>query len=318
MWFKNLQIYRLPAPWAITLTELDDQLARRRFLPCGSQEGESRGWIAPLGGDGPLVHSIGGQWLIALGIEQRLLPASVVRQVADERAEEIAAQQGYKLGRKQMKDLREAVQQELMPRAFTRRRKMYAWIDPEGGWLGIDAPSQTRAEDLLEVLRQTLDTLPLALVRTERSPVAAMADWLAGGEAPGNFTIDQDCELRSVADEKAAVRYVRHALDGDDVRAHLVGGKLPTRLALTFDDRVSFVLTEKTEIKRLDFLDVVKEQIDDKETDAQALFDAGFALMTGELRLLLPALVEVLGGELKAAVDTSATGMAAAAGDPPF
>ncbi|THF62061.1 recombination-associated protein RdgC [Pseudothauera rhizosphaerae] len=311
MWFKNLQIYRLPAPWNITADTLDEQLARRRFAPCGSQDPESRGWVSPTGDD-RLVHAVGGQWLISLGVEQRLLPPSVVRQVADERAEEIAAQQGYKPGRKQMKELREQVQQELMPRAFTRRRKMYAWIDPEGGWLGIDAPSQTRAEDLLEVLRQTLDSLPLALVRTERSPVAAMADWLAGGEAAGNFTIDQDCELRSVADEKAAVRYVRHALDGEDVRAHLAAGKLPTRLALTFDDRVSFVLTEKTEIKRLDFLDVVKEQLDDKDTDAQVLFDAGFALMTGELRQLLPALVEVLGGELKAAEAS------ASAGDRPF
>ncbi len=318
MWFKNLQIYRLPAPWNISLEALDEQLARRRFVPCGSQDPESRGWLSPVGND-QLVHSIGGQWLIALGVEQRLLPPSVVRQVADERAEEFAAQQGYKPGRKQMKELREAVQQELMPRAFTRRRKMYAWIDPVGGWLGVDAPSQTRAEDLLEVLRQTLDTLPLSLVRTERSPVAAMADWLAGGEAPGNFTIDQDAELRSVADEKAAVRYVRHALDGEDVRAHLAAGKLPTRLALTFDDRVSFVLTEKTEIKRLNFLDVVREQLDDKETDAQALFDAGFALMTGELRLLLPAVVEVLGGELKAAETSSTAGAAPAlAGDPPF
>jgi recombination associated protein RdgC len=197
-----------------------------------------------------------------------------------------------------MKELREAVQQELMPRAFTRRRKMYAWIDPVGGWLGVDAPSQTRAEDLLEVLRQTLDTLPLSLVRTERSPAAAMAGWLAG-DAPDSFTIDRDTELRSVADEKAAVRYMRHALDGDDVRDHLAAGKLPTKLAMTFDDRVSFVLTKKTEIKRLNFLDVVKEQIDDKETDAQALFDAGFALMTGELRRLLPAVVDALGGELK-------------------
>ncbi len=316
MWFKNLQIYRLPAPWDIGLEALDAQLARRRFLPCASQEPQSRGWVSPIGNE-QLVHSVGGQWLIALGIEQRLLPASVVRQVAEERAEEIAAQQGYKPGRKQMKALREAVQQELMPRAFTRRRKMYAWIDPVDGWLGVDAPSQIRAEDLLEVLRQTLDALPLSLVRTERGPVAAMADWLAGGEAPGNFTIDQDAELRSVVDDKAAVRYVRHALDGEDVRAHLAAGKLPTRLALTFDDRVSFVLTEKTEIKRLQFLDLVREQFDDKETDPQAQFDAGFALMTGELRLLLPALVEALGGELKAALPPSSP-MPAMANDPPF
>jgi recombination associated protein RdgC len=300
MWFKNLQLYRLPAPWNVGAEAIEERLARRRFQPCGSQDQASCGWVSPAGDDF-LVHRVGGQWLVALGIEQRLLPSSVVRQEADERAEELAAQQGYKPGRKQMKELREQVMQEFLPRAFTRRKKVFAWIDPQHGWLGVDAPSQARAEDVLEALRQTLDALPLTLVRTARSPAGAMADWLAGGEAPAGFTIDQDCELRSVTEDKAAVRYVRHALDGDEVRGHLEAGKLPTRLALTFDERVSFVLTDRLEIKRLDFLDVVKDKLDEAGADdARALFDAGFALMTGELRELLPAVVAALGGELQA------------------
>ena len=301
MWFKNLQFYRLPSNWCLSAEQLAEQLAARRFQACSSQDPESRGWVAPLSDD-DLVHRVGGQWLIALGVEQRLLPASVVKQEAEERAEEIAVQQGYKPGRKQMKELREQIMQEFLPRAFTRRRKVHAWIDPEHGWLGIDAPSQARAEDVLEMLRQTLDNLPLALVRTERSPSSAMADWLAAAEAPAGFSIDQDCELRSVTEDKAAVRYVRHTLEGDEVRAHLEAGKMPTRLALTFEDRVSFVLTEKLEIKRLDFLDVVKEKVDESGAeDARALFDAGFVLMTAELRLLLPAVIDTLGGELKVA-----------------
>lgn len=299
MWFKNLQFYRLPAGWSMSAEMLEEQLARKRFQPCGSQDQETRGWVSPHAGE-TLVHRVGDQWLIALGSEQRLLPSSVVKQEAEERAEEIAARQGYKPGRKQMKELRDQVMQEFLPRAFTRRKKVFAWIDPVNGWLGIDAPSQTRAEDVLEALRQALETLPLSLVRTERSPAAAMADWLAGGEAPGGFTIDQDCELRAVTEDKAAVRYVHHALEGDEVRGHLEAGKMPTRLALTFDDRVSFVLTEKMEVKRLDFLDVVKEKVDESGAeDARAIFDAGFALMTGEVALLLPALVEALGGEMK-------------------
>ena len=132
-----------------------------------------------------------------------------------------------------------------------------------------------------------------------RSPMSAMADWLAGGEAPDGFTIDQDCELRSVAEDKAAVRYARHPLEGDDVKGHLEAGKLPTRLALTFDDRISFGLTEKLEIKRLDFLDIVRDQVGEADKDdAEALFNAEFALMTGELAHLLPAVVAALGGEL--------------------
>lgn len=301
MWFKNVQVYRLPAQWDMSADRLEDQLARRRFQPCGSQDQESRGWVSPTNDDF-LVHRVGGHWLIALGFEQRLLPSSVVKQEAEERAEDIAAQQGYKPGRKQMKELREQIMQEFLPRAFTRRRKVHAWIDPAGGWLGIDASSQTRAEDVLEALRQAMDSLPLALLRTERSPTSAMADWLAGGEAPAGFTIDQDCELRSVSEDKAAVRYVRHTLEGDEVRGHLESGKLPTRLALTFDDRLSFVLTDKLEIKRLDFLDVVKDKVEESGAeDARAIFDAGFMLMAAELANMLPALIEALGGEMTVA-----------------
>lgn len=297
MWFRNLQLYRLPVRWDMRIDQLEDQLARRRFMPCGSQDPESRGWLPPVA-DGPLVHAVGGQWLIALGIENRLLPSSVVKQEAEERAARIELEQGFKPGRKQMKDLRDEVTREFMPRAFTRRRKVYAWIDPQDGWLAVDVASVTRAEDVLEALRQSLDAFPLTLVRTETSPVAAMSDWLAGGDVPGNFTIDMDCELKSVTEEKAAVRYVRHSLDGDEIKTHLQEGKLPTRLALTWNDRVSFLLTDKGEIKRLQFLDVVQEEASAGSDDAAELFDAHFALMTGELRQLIPAVIELLGGEL--------------------
>ncbi len=296
MWFKNLQIYRLPAKWDMSAERLEEQLAKKLFHPCGSQDTESRGWLSPLNND-VLVHAVGDQWLVSLGFEHRLLPSAVVKQEADERAEELAEQQGYKLGRKQMKELRDQVTQELLPRAFTRRRRMFAWIDPVNGWLVIDAASQSKAEDMLEQLRHTLDSFPLTLLRTELSPMSAMADWLAGGEAPAGFTIDQDCSLRSISKDRKEVIY-RRGLHDEQIREHLETGCLPTRLALTFDDRVSFVLTEKFEIKRLDFLDVVRDQIDGEKEDAEALFNAEFALMTGELAHLLPAVVQALGGEL--------------------
>ena len=295
MWFRNLQLYRLPVGWKIDAAQLEAQLAARPLQSCGSQDMESRGWIAPHGED-VLLRAVAGHYLITLGVESRLLPSAVVREEAETRAEALAERQGFKPGRKQMRELCEQVTQELMPRAFVRHRRVNVWIDPAGGWLGVDAPSATRAEEVLECLHQTFDSFPLKLLRTERSPVSIMADWLAAGAAPTGFSIDQDCELRSVSEEKSTVRYAHHPLDGGEIKDHLVAGKLPTKLALTFNNRVSFVLTDKLEIKRLDFLDVVREKLAD-EDDAGALFEAEFALMTGELTQLLPALLEVLGGE---------------------
>jgi recombination associated protein RdgC len=300
MWFKNLQLYRLPTPWNIDLAKLDEQLGRATFSRCPSHQPMSRGWVAPRK-DGALIYSSNNQWLIALATEQRLLPSSVVNDETKERAEQITEQQGYAPGRKQMKEIKERVIDELMPRAFTRKRTTFIWIDPKNGWFCVDAGSPAKAEEVIEHLRHCLDEFPLKPLHTQLSPQSAMADWLAGGDAPAGFTVDRDCELKSAGEEKAAVRYVRHPLGdevGAEIKAHLVSGKLPTRLALTWDERISFVLTEKLEIKRLAFLDVLKEEAEKSAEHADEQFDADFALMTGEVSRFLPQLVAALGGEV--------------------
>lgn len=301
MWFHNLQIYRLPAPWVISIETLREQLARGPFVKCPSNQPKSRGFESTRN-NGELVTTLGGQWLIRLTTEERLLPSSVINEEVRTRAKAMAEQQGYEPGRKQLKELRERVGEELLPRAFTRRHSTFAWIDPQAGWFVVDAASPAKAEAIIEHLRRCLDEFPLTLLHTQLSPVSAMADWLAG-DAPSGFTIDRDCKLKAVGEQKAEVRYVRHALDGNEIegeiKAHLASGKLPTQLALTWDDRISFILTERLEIKRLAFLDILKEQAETQAEHADEQFDADFALMTGELGRFLPALVAVLGGEVR-------------------
>ncbi len=301
MWFKNIQLYRLTTPLNIDHPKLEAQLSRGPFIKCPSNQPMSRGWASPRN-DGELVFSLGGQWLIALAVEQRLLPSSVVNEEVKERAEGIEAQQGYAPGRKQLKELKERVTEELMPRAFTSRRSTFVWIDPVNGWFCVDASSPAKGEEVIEHLRHCLDEFPLTMLHTNLSPVSAMADWLAGGEAPEGFTIDRDCELKACSEEKSSVRYARHPLDGDviegEVKAHLAGGKLPTKLALTWDERISFILTEKLEIKHLAFLDLLMEQAEKTAEHASEQFDADFALMTGELARFLPQLIAALGGEV--------------------
>jgi recombination associated protein RdgC len=294
MWFKNLLIYRLPKDWAADLAQVEQQLGAFTLQPCGTSVMQSLGWVAPRP-QGPLIHAVNGQWLLALGVEQKLLPASIVKQFAADRAKEIEENEGRRVGRKEMRELREAMTQELMPRAFTRRRTTFAWIDPVNGWLVIDAASPVKAEELLEHLRKSVDGLPARLVETEQSPSAAMTGWVAGGEAPSGFTLDQDLELRSA--EKATVRYVKHTLEGDEIRQHIAAGKVVTRLAMTWGDKISFLLNENLQVKRLSFLDVLKEQTDGQAENEDERFDGDFALMTGEVTRLLDDLLGALGGE---------------------
>lgn len=297
MWFRNLQIFRLSPAWDLSSEALANQLQQGLFAGCGATDRAARGWVPPRGNEEELVFVAGRQQLIALGIEQKLLPASVVRQYADAKLLQVEAVQGYKPGRKQAREIRDEIELELLPRAFVKRGLTYVWIDPVNRWLLIDAASSARADEVIEHLKLSLGDLPLSLLKTQLAPGTAMTQWLAAGEAPGSFSIDRDCELQAMAEERAAVRYVRHNLDSDEVRSHIASGKTATRLSLTWNDRVSFILTEQLQVKRLAFLDVLKEDAERQAENADDLFAANFALMAGELALLLGHLVEALGGE---------------------
>ena len=296
MWFKNLKVYRLASTWAITADDLTEKLTKQAFQPTGSQEMQSLGWVPPRDGEG-LVHAIERQFLLSLRAEKKVLPGTVINQVAKAKAQDIEEQQGFKPGRKQMKEIKEQVTDELLPKSHSIYRDTRVWIDTKNHWLVIDAAAAGKSDEVLGMLAKAFDSFPIAPLYVAQSPAAAMTNWLIEDEPPPSFSIDQDTELRSTSESGAAVRYLRQSIEIDDVRKHVHAGKQCTRLALTWADRVSFVLTDGLDIKRISPLDVLKEGQDSHAQNDAELFDSDFTLMTGELSRLLADLVQALGGE---------------------
>ncbi|MDR2450805.1 MAG: recombination-associated protein RdgC [Candidatus Accumulibacter sp.] len=296
MWFRNLQVFRLSNPGEPALALVEEKLAAHPLQPCGSSLPSSLGWVPPAA-DGALVHAVNRQWLIALGVEKKLLPASVVKQHVQDRARGIEKNEGRRVGRRELRELYEATVLELLPRAFVGRRSTHCWIDPAGGWLAIDAAAPAKADELLELLHKSLDTLRILPLKTARSPISAMTGWIVDGP-PAGFSIDQDLELRSA--ENAVVRYARHPLDGEEIPRHIAAGKSVTRLGMTWEDRISFILDDRLCLKRLTFLDILKESTEGQADNEEERFDLDFALMAGELARLLDDLLAALGGERRA------------------
>ncbi|RZU00138.1 recombination associated protein RdgC [Advenella incenata] len=300
MWFKNLSVYRLAADWKPTQEELEDKLAKAAFVPGNKSDMNSMGWV-PARENGMLAHALSGQYLLSLRIEKKLLPATVINQFTRVRAQEIEEQQGYKPGRKQMREIKEQVTDTLLPKAFSIFRDTRVWIDTQNHWLVIDAASATKADEVIGALAKVIDPLPLKSLYTEQSPAAAMTEWLLADEAPAMFSVDQDTELQSSSENKATIRYVRQSPEKEDVQKHIQSGKQCTKLALTWSDRISFVLSDNLIIKRIAPLDILKENQDMSAMDEEERFDADMTLMTAELAGLLGALVEALGGEKQTA-----------------
>ncbi len=137
---------------------------------------------------------------------------------------------------------------------------------------------------------------PASLPNTLLLPGSAMTDWLAG-DVPDGFELDCDAVMRSPGDDGATVRCSRQDLTAREVQKHIETGKVVTQLGLVWRQRIRFVLTDRLELKRLQFLDVLEEQASQAGDDAPALFDATATLMLGELRQLVADLIAALGGE---------------------
>ena len=297
---KTATIYRIAPEWAGDLAAVEQALDKCQFAPTGATQQKSSGFVPPREEHGAMAESVDGQIIIKLLTEVRAVPSEAVKRRTAEIAEQMEKQSGRKPGKKIMKELKEQALLELLPMAFTKLKSALIWIDPEARTLVVDCASQARAEEVVTLLIKCLDGLALSMVQTQMSPAVAMAHWLGTGEAPYQFSVDRECELKSCDEMKSVVKYGRHPLDTEEVRQHILAGKVPTRVALTWRNRVSFVLTEAMQLKKLAFLDVVFEgaMADAGKVDKGDAFDADVAIMTGELRQLLPDLINALGGEL--------------------
>ena len=300
MWFRNLLVYRLNLESPLQAEELEQALSSLPAKPCGSQVPSTYGFVAPWGKDedAPLVHAAQGFMLIAARQEERILPASVVRDAMQEKVDEIEAAEARKVYKKEKDQIKDEIVQTLMPRAFIRKSVTRAAIDARNGFIYVDASSSKRAEELLSAMREALGSLPVRPVGVKQAPTATFTDWVRNHTASHGLILLDECELRDTAEDGGIIRIKREDLSSEEVQNHLTAGKLATVLSLAWEDKLSFQLDDKLAIKRLRFEDLLQSQAEqDGGDDAASQFDASFILMMLTLQDFMPQLLEALGGE---------------------
>jgi recombination associated protein RdgC len=298
MWFRNLQLYRLIEPFEYNPESLHRTLGGRVFKPCAGLDTHSLGWVPPAGREATeLVHVADGRIMLCLRREDRILPATVVREHVEERAETIAAAESRPIGRKEKQRIKDEVLTDLLPRAFTRSTHQFAYIDADAGWVIVDSSTAKKAEELLSTLRETLGSLRVKPLTVNNAPSLVMTRWLAKGLTAG-FAFGDECELKEPVDNGGIMRGKRIDLSGAEVKSHLDAGMQVAKLAVDWQERIGCILGDDLGIRRLRFLDLVMQEAAETEADdALARFDADFALMGMELARFIPAVIEAFGGE---------------------
>ncbi|AWH87433.1 recombination-associated protein RdgC [Limnobaculum parvum] len=299
LWFKNLMIYRLSRETHLSADEMEKQLKPLTFTPCGSQDMAKTGWVSPLGpSSDALVHASDNQILIVARKEEKILPSPVIKQALQAKIEQLEAEQHRKLKKTEKDALKDEVLHSLLPRAFSRFNQTSLWIDTVNGLVIVDAASAKRAEDTLALLRKSLGSLPVVPLTLESPIELTLTEWVRSGNAPAGFVLQDEAELKAILEGGGVIRCKAQELVSDEIAVHIEAGKLVTKLALEWRERIQFVIADDGSLKRIKFTETIRDQNQDiDKEDYAARFDADFTLMTGEVAQLIQELIEALGGE---------------------
>lgn len=293
MFFKNLTFFRFPA--ALDFSEVDTLLPHSLLRPVGPLEMTSRGFISPFGREEKTDFSgrIDDVLWLSVGAEEKILPAVVVNDLVARKIEEIEEKEGRRPGGRERKRLKDDMLHELLPRAFVKGSRTDALIDTRSGYIAVDTSSRKVAETVVSDVRGLLGSFPAMPVNAEVAPRSILTGWIAGKDMPAGLELGEECELKDPAEGGAVVKCQKQELRCAEIDKHLDAGKQVTRLALTFEDNLSFVLGDDLTVRKLKFLDGALDQLEDSEGEGRRMeLDARFALQAGEIRRLFLILEE--------------------------
>lgn len=289
MWFKNLKIYRFTSDFKFDEVQLQTQLEGMPFKNCTSQEIQSMGWVSPIPKSENLFHQGNQSFWFSLKREQKLLPASVINNELSLKVGEVESETGSAMPKKAQKDLKEEITMRLLPRAFSKFGITHGFVSLDQQIVVVDASSDASAEVFLACLRKCIGSLPVVpFAKTQQQQ--KLTQWLME-DTPEGFEILDEAEFQSSADDGGIIRCKKQDLDAEEVLGHVQAGKLVHKLAVSYQDRLSCIISEDLSVKRLKFTDLVLEENQDIDKDNMAAkLDADFILFTSEVKQLVKAL----------------------------
>lgn len=296
MWFKQISFYPVTQQDLPDAAQLAEKLAGAAFAPVQGLDWFSEGFAPPQFFSPELVFPTGKIYALALRKEEKVLPAAVINDVLVEKAADIREKEGREPGRRELKELKERIIDDLLPRAFTRSSHIQALWNMENGYLLINQAATPKAERFLSKLREALGGLEARLPDTVESPETLMTRWLRERAAQGGFELGASCELKGCGDDAPVIRVANEDLTADEIVEHVLLGKSVTQLELVWRNCVAFVLTHDFKLKRIRYLDMLAEEVN-QYGDGIAAMLVGSQIVTAEsLSALLDELVSLLGG----------------------
>lgn len=301
MWFKQIQLFSLNKDFNYKLEDLLEKLGQLKFRDCLPSLPSSMGWIVPLEEkDAPLAQVVNGCIMICLQIEEKILPATVVRQELNERIKQIENEQDRKVRQKEKLALKDEMTITLLSQAFSKLIKVYAYIDTKNHWLVLGTNSEKRTEQFLECFKKSVSEKINPLSLEKLSPI--MTDWLNSKNYPTSIAIEKNCVFQDPNQQNRIIRCQQQDLFANGIQSLIKDGCQVKQIALCWEDRVVFVLTEDFSLQSIRFQEEITMQVTEMEAETQQQkFTADFLIMAETFSRLLQELLSLFSKTTKQA-----------------
>jgi recombination associated protein RdgC len=295
MWFRQIQLFQAQTPIPFDATQLAQQLEPLAYRPCLPTFPSSHGWVSPLEEEGaPLVHAINGNMMICLQFEEKLLPATVVRQELADKVKEIESQYSRKVYSKEKLALKDEIIHTLLPRAFSKFSMLYAYIDTRNNWIVLNTTNAAKTEKFLELLKKSLSKNDIQPIKTDKI-APTLTRWVMRNDYSEIFSLEKSCVLIDPNKQSRVVRCQQQDLLSKNLQALIKEGYEVNQLALCWQDRIHFVLTNDASLRSIKYPEEVIAQAQELEPETKRQqFEADFLIMIETLAVLLKDLFGLL------------------------
>jgi recombination associated protein RdgC len=296
MWFNNLVVYQFSTPFEKNTDELEQALEEYRLKPCPPHARQSQGWVAPFDKAKGRIYSLYGCHLLVAAKEVRLLPSSIIQAVLEEKNNAFELSKNRPMRRAEILQLKEEIEFDLLPKAFTVQKKDWFYIDTVKRWLVINSANLNKASEIVTLLTKTLGSLDASPVIIDVDLNSLFAGWLREPNSlPDGLVLGKNCLLVTGGEDKSQYTCKDIEENREELTTLIAQEYIVSSLELIWQERIQFVLTDNFLLKRLKCLDYLDDAIRDNGNleNEQEQFDANFSLLAGELQSLLTFLMEV-------------------------
>lgn len=290
MWFRQAIAYQFEG-----LSNLDLEKAFGEFAlkPCPPHARQTFGWSENPSGN--YWHAIAGFATTRFCKEERILPKSVLHQQLQEKLTVLEQEKGRKLRRKEQLEILENLEFDLLPKAFVIQKALPMLWDLNNKRLIIQASSESALAPLFALLRKTLPSVQYQRLVPDIPLAQTMTAWLRAPWSLGSdFSLAERCVLVTQDEQSKKLSCRGYDLNAKELQGILSNEHEAEELALHFNERLAFSVTDRfvlKSIKPLDYLEDSRKDIDHLEPEAQ--FDANLSLFAGEITSLINRLLAV-------------------------